>query len=215
MTESLNIDILEQALRQVGENLPTGFEVKIIIVGGAAGMLTGILPVGRTTFDCDVILCEPTDRLAELENIASGVAEKLGLPPRWLNADVQLLFDALPRGWESRRVMVGYFSSRTGGDGLERRSSSASPSGSLMVWAVSRPDLIAMKFLAGRVQDIEDLQALAVSRDEFQFVRRYLDDQAALRHRSDDVSQAKLLLRELSRGTAADETNDIIEGGGH
>ena len=72
-----------------------------------------------------------------------------------------------------------------------------------------------MKFLAGRVQDIEDLQALAVSRDEFQFVRRYLDDQAVLRHRSDDVSQAKLLLRELSRGTAADETNDIIEGGGH
>ena len=70
-----------------------------------------------------------------------------------------------------------------------------------------------MKFLAGRVQDIEDLQALAVSRDEFQFVRRYLDDQAVLRHRSDDVSQAKLLLRELSRGTAADETNDIIEGG--
>ena len=72
-----------------------------------------------------------------------------------------------------------------------------------------------MKFLAGRVQDIEDLQALAVSRDEFQFVRRYLDDQAVLRHRSDDVSQAKLLLRELSRGTAAEETNDIIEGGGH
>ena len=72
-----------------------------------------------------------------------------------------------------------------------------------------------MKFLAGRVQDIEDLQALTVSRDEFQFVRRYLDDQAVLRHRSDDVSQAKLLLRELSRGTAADETNDIIEGGGH
>ena len=70
-----------------------------------------------------------------------------------------------------------------------------------------------MKFLAGRVQDIEDLQALTVSRDEFQFVRRYLDDQAVLRHRSDDVSQAKLLLRELSRGTAADETNDIIEGG--
>ena len=70
-----------------------------------------------------------------------------------------------------------------------------------------------MKFLAGRVQDIEDLQALAVSRDEFQFVRRYLDDQAVLRHRSDDVSQAKLLLRELSCGTAADETNDIIEGG--
>ena len=58
-------------------------------------------------------------------------------------------------------------------------------------------------------------QALAVSRDEFQFVRRYLDDQAVLRHRSDDVLQAKLLLRELSRGTAADETNDIIEGGGH
>ena len=95
MTESLNIDLLEQALRYIGENLPCGFEVKIIIVGGAAGMLTGILPVGRTTFDCDVILCEPTDRLAELENIASGVAEKLGLPPRWLNADVQLLFNVL------------------------------------------------------------------------------------------------------------------------
>ena len=84
-----------------------------------------------------------------------------------------------------------------------------------MVWAVSRPDLIAMKFLAGRVQDIEDLHALVVSRDEFQFVRRYLDDQAVLRHRSDDVSQAKLLLRELSRAIAVDETNDIIEGGGH
>ena len=132
MSESLNIDLLEQALRHVGENLPTGFEVKIIIVG-AAGMLTGILPFGRTTFDCDVILCEPTDRLAELENIASGVAKKLGLPPRWLNADVQLLFDALPRGWESRRVMVGYFSSRARGEDLERRSSSASPSGSLIV----------------------------------------------------------------------------------
>lgn len=75
--------------------------------------------------------------------------------------------DALPDGWQQRKIMVGQFTR-------------------LRVSAVSRPDLIAMKVLAGRDQDIEDLTALSVRRDDATFVQSYLH---SLRTKGTDPAQ--------------------------
>ena len=50
---------IEGALQRVGQVLESDIDVEILIVGGAAGMLTGVFPPTRTTTDCDVMLYVP------------------------------------------------------------------------------------------------------------------------------------------------------------
>lgn len=173
MPDPMQTNTIEAALRRLGEELAYHTEVKIVLVGGAAGMLTNLLGPNQVTGDCDVMVYLPEEAMAAVELAAERVAAALELSPTWLNSDVQLRIDALPDGWEQRTQYVGVY-------------------GLLHVEAVSRIDLIAMKVLAGREQDLEHLEALRMRADDVEFVRSYLED-----------------LRE--KGTPHDQIEDAIE----
>jgi len=151
----MNSSTVETAFRRLGELVEYPTDIELFLVGGAAAMLTGVLPPRRTTTDCDVMNYAPERAMSVVESAADKVAAELDLAPGWLNSDVQMRIDTLPDGWQSRRVTID-------------------TSGTLRVFAASRPDLIAMKVIAGRPQDIEDLQAMKVRRDEVEFVRSHL-----------------------------------------
>lgn len=155
----LNDAGIRTALAGLGERLRLDRGVEILLVGGAAGVLTGELPPAWTTADVDVIHCRlPQDRDALLA-AAAEVARELSLPPSWLSEDVGLFAWTLPEDWETRRVRVGTF-------------------GRLRVYAAGRLDLIAMKFVAHRDIDLEHLTRMKVRAKELEFVRAYLDSLA-------------------------------------
>jgi len=178
MTDPMNTSTVEQALRRLGELLEYHTEIELLLVGGAAGMITGLFDRGHVTFDCDVMDYAPKEAMGAVEQAAELVANELGLAPDWLNSHVQLRTDALPNGWRTRQVLVGVF-------------------GKLRISAASRPDLIAMKVLAGRDQDIGDLQELRVREDDVEFVRRYLDTLAFKGTTQEQISDAYELLDAL------------------
>lgn len=178
MNEHLTNSAIEAAFRRLGELVAYHREIEILLVGGAAGMVTGVLPAGRTTTDCDVMVYMPQEALAAVEAAAGQVADEMGLAARWLNSDVQLRRDALPDGWDSRRVLVGMY-------------------GHVCVFAISRPDLIAMKVLAGRSQDLEDLAAMRPRQDELDFVDAYLTGLDAKGTRQEQIEDARLILSTL------------------
>lgn len=121
-----------------------------------------------------------TDSWSEhaMEVFAAEVAAELGLAETWLNSDVQLRRDALPDGWETRRTLIGSW-------------------GQLRVFAVSRIDLIAMKVLAGRAQDLEDIRSMRLRRDDVEFVGRYLDGLPAKGTAPEQIAEARELLETL------------------
>ncbi len=141
-------------------------------------MISGLVPQSRVTTDCDVMLYLPAKAMAEVEHKAKQVAEEMGLASNWLNSDVQIRLDALPDGWEQRKVMGGLYDR-------------------LRVSVVSRPDLIAMKVLAGRDQDIEDLQAMRIRSDDVAFVESYLATLASKGTHQDQIDDARDLLASL------------------
>ena len=174
----MDVSAVEQALSRLGERFSYHTEVELLLVGGAAGMLTGLLPPLRTTIDCDVMAYVPEDAMGAVEHAAAEVAAELGLAETWLNSDVQLRRDALPDGWEIRRILIGNW-------------------GQLRVFAVSRIDLIAMKVLAGRAQDLEDIRSMRPRRDDVEFVGRYLDGLPAKGTAPEQVAEARELLETL------------------
>jgi hypothetical protein len=174
----MNTTVIELALQRLGETFIYHADVELLLVGGAAGMVTGVLPPSRTTTDCDVMVCAPARAMEAVERAAEVVAAEMGLSERWLNSDVQIRLDALPDGWESRRVLAGSW-------------------GRLRVWAASRVDLIAMKVLAGRAQDLEDLRVLRVRQDDVVFVRRYLDAVGLKGAAAEQIADAVELLTSL------------------
>lgn len=145
---------LRKALAALGSELEWSGEVRIVLIGGAAGLLTGQLLLHRTS-DCDIVQHLPQAAWSAMQRAARRVAQELGIAPDWLNADVRGLAHRLPEGWEARASEVGCF-------------------GAVTVMAIGREDLIAMKFIAGRQQDREALAELGVTVREAAFVRRYL-----------------------------------------
>ncbi|MCP3981603.1 MAG: hypothetical protein GY716_20070 [bacterium] len=178
MADSMNTSTVERALRRLGEVLEYHREIEILLVGGAAGMVTGVLASGRVTTDCDVMVYIPPDAMSAVELAAGTVASEMSLSPTWLNSDVQLRLDALPDGWKQRQIHVGTY-------------------GRLRVYAASRLDLIAMKVLAGRDQDIEDLQAMRIRQDDAEFVADYLDSLDSKGTKPEQIEEAKVLLDSL------------------
>lgn len=174
----MNAASLERALERVGECLSYHTDIELLLVGGAAGMLTGLLPPSRTTLDCDVMAYEPEKAMAAVELAAERVAQELGLAPTWLNSDVQIRLDALPADWRTRRVWIGSW-------------------GRLIVFAASRMDLIAMKVLAGRPQDLEDIHSMHPRPDDVEFVRAYLNSLEARGTSPDQIRDARTLLDSL------------------
>ena len=151
-----------RALRLTGEELnrhrPDFPTVRIMLVGGVAGMVTGQLDPSRTTTDCDVVASEPVDLWNEVADAAGRAAEKLALNANWLNIDSQMYLYRLPLGWRERCEIVGRF-------------------GPLEVLAVSRRDLICMKIVSApqRPQDREDVARLRPTEEELDFAEENLD----------------------------------------
>jgi hypothetical protein len=142
-------------LHALGEHLPPDIKIDILLIGGAAGVLTGQLPLNRTTTDCDVIFYRPETAGNTILAAVQTVAVKEKLPENWLNFEAMQL-DILPHGWHTRQIHIADF-------------------GPLHVYAVSRRDLLAMKCYANHTQDREDVQVMRPTREELAFVRTYLN----------------------------------------
>ncbi len=156
MAGYLDGDRIRAALRLLGRRLRVRQPVKLLVVGGAAGLLIGQLPPVVTTGDVDALNFRPPAEVEEVLRAAAEVGRELSLPANWLNTEVCLFASTLPDDWEGRRIEIGVF-------------------GHLRVWAISRLDLIAMKFVAHRPADREHLKLMHVTAEELAFVRRYLD----------------------------------------
>jgi hypothetical protein len=156
---SLDDQTILTALAKLGQRLTSTRPIEILIVGGAAGVLIKALPAAWTTADVDAIHFRlPQDRDLVLDT-AAVVGRELSLPADWLNDWSTLYAWTLPDDWKARRVPVGTF-------------------GMLEVFAASRFDLIAMKFIAHRPGDLEHLERMNVTAQDLEFVDTYLDTMA-------------------------------------
>ncbi len=138
-------------------------------------MVTGLLPPARVTGDCDIIFHLPENAWSAVERTAFEVGKELGMPENWLNDNVTLRADCLPDDWRDRRILIVRGSV-------------------LSIYAISRIDLIAMKFIAHRPQDLEDLDQLQVRLDDIQFVKRYMFGLSAKGTTEDQITEARELL---------------------
>lgn len=155
----LDNNTIVEALAALGNRLPPERQIEVLIIGGAAGVLINVLPATHTTADVDAIdFHQPRDRDVVL-NEAVEVGRELSLPSNWMNDYCGLYAWTLPEGWKERREKIGDF-------------------GPLIVYAVSRIDLIAMKFIAHRTGDFEHLEILNVTSEDLQFVAGCLDAMA-------------------------------------
>jgi hypothetical protein len=178
MPDDFPDNVLLQALKRLGETVQYVGEIQLLIVGGAAGMLSGLLPAERTTGDIDVADYNPPDAESRVLIAAEKVAKELRLPPGWFSSDVQIRLDTLPEDWKTRRTLIDRF-------------------GPLTVYAVGRLDLLTMKLIAHRPQDMVDVYHLAPEPSELLWIRRYLDRAAERGTRADQLAETRMLLDEL------------------
>lgn len=80
MTERMNTSTVERALTRLGESLRYHREIEVLLVGGAAGMLTGVFPASRTTIDCDVMVYVPREAMIAVETAAEAWRGIWGYP---------------------------------------------------------------------------------------------------------------------------------------
>lgn len=179
---------LEQALRRTGVNLDAlGIEVvvRLYLVGGSAGLLSGLLPAARATGDVDVSAVEPDDCWDAVCRAAVRAAQELDLPETWLNDKCWIYGWSLPFGWEGRCHRIHRF-------------------GPLEVWAIDRQDFIAAKVVSAprRPQDLEDLRAVRPTPEELSFTAEHID-RIEREHLDPDASfeDARAILQAL-RGEA-------------
>ena len=151
----LNSKEILKALQRTGELLNWNTKIEILLIGGAAGAITGLLSENRVTQDCDVMHYAPNEARQVVLDAAAAVAKELGLADDWLNSKAMQM-DILPHGWHNRKVHIGTF-------------------GLLDIYAVGRIDMLCMKFFANRSQDREDIFEMKPSKNELEIVRTYLN----------------------------------------
>ncbi len=141
----LTRDTLWAALAALGRqtNQPVS-----LVLGGSAALILGEA-LRRPTDDGDVVASEPD--LGKLQSAIREVADDQHLPPGWLNSSIQSYTYVLPADYRSRLVELP-------------------PFGRLRVWLLGRPDVILMKVYGLRPRDVDDLRAIAPTRDELEFV---------------------------------------------
>ena len=175
-----------KALERTGRLLDWPDPVEILLVGGAAGMTTGLFDETRNTQDCDVMCCVPSEATNAIIEAATQVAQEMSISRTWLNTQVQQL-NILPDGWHTRRQKVGDF-------------------GKLHIFAAGRLDLLAMKFYANRTIDREDIVMMKPRLDELAFVQTYLNmlrvpsRQADLDQVTAALRRVRAMLAEVERG---------------
>ncbi|MFG0304594.1 MAG: DUF6036 family nucleotidyltransferase [Phycisphaerales bacterium JB040] len=158
---TLSASQLNEALRLTGDRLAQGDEgrrVRLYVVGGTAGLLSGWLAASRSTGDVDVTRAEPNESWEAVRRAAVEVAKVLELPETWLNNECSVYAWCLPLGWEERCECVRTY-------------------GPLEVWRIGRQDFIAAKVVSApnRPQDLEDLIAIGPSTGELDFTADHLD----------------------------------------
>jgi hypothetical protein len=176
---------LRSALADLASRLEPGREVEMLLVGGAAALLGGLLPPEATTLDCDVAQ-HARSAWPHLQRAAEEVALARGLSPVWLNTECQQSASRrLPPGWRDRAIVHRF--------------------GVLRVLTVARRDYIAMKVIAGREKDIEHLRHLEpLAGAEIDFAHTYLLDLARrFPQEAPFADDALLLLHDLASRSRA------------
>lgn len=127
---------LEQVLRKLDERVSSSLDM--VVVGGAAMILH--FGASRATGDIDVIVLkgDPTS----LREAVKAVADEYDLPDDWLTDAAKGFADILPPDFYHRLVPLA----------VEFRH--------LRLYALGLPDQVAMKIIALREQDLEDLELL-------------------------------------------------------
>ena len=162
-------DTLEQALELLGRLLEErGFGYEIVVVGGSALLLLGI--INRPTKDLDVLALVHDGHYSSAQPLPSGLEEaaldvgrELGLAADWLNGGpTAQIKTGLPEGFHTRVETRTY---RT-----------------LVVDVASRLDHIYLKLFAavdhhGKGKHADDLRRLAPSRRELLAAAAWVRDQ--------------------------------------
>jgi hypothetical protein len=116
----------------------------LVLVGGAAMIL--YYGASRATRDIDVLVIRGS--VSELRDAAAKVAAGSDLPEDWINDAVKGFADILPRDFDQRLIPLEL------------------PSVHLRAYILGRPEQAAMKIVALREQDLEDLDLLLTGMTE-------------------------------------------------
>lgn len=162
-----------------------GAAIRLVLAGGAAGLLAGALQASRVTTDCDVPW-NPSDAEGkavrdQVRAAATRVASRLGLSQEWLSFRCAMYAWRWPLGWEARcEAVEGDF-------------------GVLQVMRLSRGDLIAAKVMgaARRPQDRQDLLDLAPTREELDLAESNLDRVESEHPGREALEIERLILQDL------------------
>jgi hypothetical protein len=127
---------LTEVLRDLDKQLLSSYD--LILVGGAAMILH--FGASRATRDVDVLLLRGD--MAELRQAVTAVARERNLPENWLSDAVKGFADILPRDFYHRLVPLDL------------------PLEHLRVYVLGQSEQVAMKIVALREQDLEDLELL-------------------------------------------------------
>lgn len=127
---------LIETLRELDERLSSSFDV--VVIGGAAMILH--FGARRATRDIDALVLRGD--LTELRLAVKAVARERGLPEDWMSDAAKGFADILPPDFYHRIRPLGF------------------PFRRLRLYALGRPEQVAMKIVALREQDLEDLELL-------------------------------------------------------
>mgnify|MGYP001142050212 CR=1 FL=1 len=127
---------LIEALQELDERLSSSFDV--VLIGGAAMILH--FGARRATRDIDVLVLRGD--LSELREAVKAVARERDLPEDWMSDAAKGFADILPPDFYHRLVPLE-FTLRN-----------------MRLYALGRPEQVAMKIVALREQDLEDLELL-------------------------------------------------------
>lgn len=167
----MNADLILRTLKELGEELEresAGGQrpiapIRRVIAGGAAGLLAGALRASRVTMDCDVPWSPGDPEAIAVRERVRGAAERIaaqrGLSGEWLSFRCAMYAWKWAPGWDERcEPVAGEF-------------------GALRVFRLSRRDLIVAKVMgaAQRAQDRQDLEDLAPTREELDWVDKNLE----------------------------------------
>ena len=128
---------MKKALKALDHETPAPFQ--LVIGGGAAFVLAN--HIALSTMDIDGIPFKTTLDLSVIDDCIKKVAQKLNLPPDWLNTHFSTFTYSLPKDYGERLITV-----------FEGKK--------IKAMALGKEDLLIMKCFAGREKDILHARAL-------------------------------------------------------